>query len=407
MVSSVQMRRDLINIGAFLLGIVLAGLCEFSYAGVAITPAVAGYAGGTYRAVASAFTMTAANDGFIAPAVANVGGRAVTMPATLRMAANAGQLALTGMRLTPLGIAGTLAAGWLLNEGFEYINGQWMRNTGSVPIGGWSLCVVGYGCNVTGTDKDAMCREWGGVLVGYWSATDQCYRTDTGAIYTQTSFQANGALHPNYVPATESDWAALPSPLPAVAPELPYAPYMPEGVPVFDPVYQPQDVPLGDPYKMPDGSTVQDRAVITPSTGGQVTVVQYNQTIIDAQGIPVSNPTNNVQPDQRPDFCQAHPNTVACLDAGQPEVWTDPSAGVAPADPTIGQANNGKAIDWHQAFLPESSATCGIVDASVSVMGNTIALPFSSVCSYLPAIRFVVIALATIVAIRLFVLAPW
>ncbi len=392
-----------------------------SAAAVVVKPQIAGYAVGSYRAAAGSFAMTAANDGYIAQAVANVGGRAVTMPATLRMAANAGRIALEGARLSPLLLAGSLILPWLIDHAMNYDQntGQWMVTQ---PSSGYTLCETSSGGNFTGDEASVYAHLMGvmsslygpGYITKYpvgdpgnWCASNGCteaakWFTNAGGWYG--SYLCNGPLaQASTAPATDNDWNNLPDPLPAIAPELPSAPYLPGGVPVLDPEYQPQDVPIGDPYKMPDGSTVQDHAQITPSAGGQVTVVTYTQTIIDATGNPVSDAPKNVTPDQ-PDLCQLHPDSVACMSAGGPPTFTPPTDGGAPADPSIVAA--GGAIDWHQHFLDESSV-CGLADVSYSVMNQQFTIPLSSLCQYLPILKAVVIFLASIVSIRMFALAPW
>lgn len=373
----------------------------WSLAAVAITPQIAGYSGGMYRAAASSFAMTAANDGYVAQAVANVAGRQVTMSATMRMAANAGQYALGAMRLNPWGIAGTLAAGWLLQQGLEYLNGQWMKQDLS---GHGYMTWDAYPCGPGDWASVSACIEarYPNAGASWWQSSANVWCWQEGGVAFACATGTNPGT--STIPATQGDWDALPDPLPSVATELPSAPYMPDGVPVTAPEYAPQDIPLGEPYPMPDGSTVQDRVSIAPQPNGQVSIVTYNVTVNDAQGNPVTNPTPTPTPDQPPDLCQLHPDSVACMTSGGPPTFTPPTDGGAPADPSIVAA--GGAIDWHQHFLDEGSA-CGLADIPYTVMNQNFTIPLSALCQYLPILKAVVIFLASIVSIRMFALAPW
>lgn len=363
-------------------------------AAVVLTPAVAGYSAsaGRFASAVGGFAMTAANDGFIAPSVVNVAGKAITMPATLRMAANAGTVAVSAMRFNPYLLVGTAALGWLASQNFEQQNGQWVKPSGYVlypgdsQSGGYPYFL--YGAYASWQNADCSSRGGNYSTIG----------SDYGCVF----FGSVPAQE--YSPLTEADWAALP-PLPdAVKQELPYVPYMPDGVPVDSPEYAPSDVPLGDPYTKPDGSTAQPRAKISPSGDGQVTVATYDQPLTDPSGQPVSNPVPQPTPDQPPDLCQLHPESVACMSSGGPPTFVPPTDGGAPADPSIVAA--GGAIDWHQHFLDESSA-CGLADVNYSVMNQQFTIPLSSLCQYLPILKAVVIFLASIVSIRMFALAPW
>lgn len=387
------------NVAFFLLGVLLVGVAEWAAAAVSLSPSVPGYASGYYKA--AAVTMTAANDGYIAQSVVNVAGAAVTVPATLRMAANAGTYALSAMRLNPWGIAGTLAAGWLLDQGLEYVSGAWVKQVPGdtleyamavsqkwyLPDQGQAMCnaAMSYATTYSGAVAGrAQCLYQGSVLV-----------FDT-PVLEETAPSTSRA-------ATDADWAGLPSPLSVVAPELPKAAYMPNGVPVDAPTFDfaPFTVPQGQPYLAPDGTTVQPQVTLSPN-GSEVTAVTSEKVVKDAAGNPVSNATPTRT---QPDLCAAHPDSVACMTTGGPPDWTEPPDSGLPADPSIVPVAG--AIDWHQSFLAEGAGQCGIADASINVMGKAFVLPFSSLCPYLPQIRMVIIALATIVSIRLFALAPW
>lgn len=313
------MNRDFVNIMAFGVGLVLAAMLlisPYARAATVAVPTVSGYsaASGSYRAPAGSFTFApAANSGsYGASGVVNVGGKAVTVPASMRLASNAGQFAKSAMRVNPWAIAGTLAAGWLIDQGLEYVNGEWVRNLSLITTNA-------YQCPGPATwDSIKACLEGcpaGVPCGGVWDIQqDPQYITYNGAGYY--FWQHDSTV---VEPMPLEDWDALPDPLPDVAPELPYAPYMPDGAPVDVPNYDfaPMSVPVGEPYTKPDGSTAQPMAKISPN-GDAVTVDTYEQPLTDSQGNPVPDPQPVDTAEPTPDHCAANPSTVGCTQLGAP-----------------------------------------------------------------------------------------
>lgn len=376
------------NFIAFSIGWLIAAVLMIPHARAAttLTPVISGYssATGRYAASAASFSMTAANDGYIAQSIINVGGKAITMPATLRMAANAGQIALSGMRLTPLGVAGTLAAGWLLDQGFEYLNGQWMVQ-GAVAgapytyggVDAWPATTAGDYCGCD-PQPSAACN---GVYSTASPNFGPVWGCTCGALSTWLSHDLGGgcavAKTAASQPATEADWAALPDPLPAVAPELPYAPYLPEGVPVAQPEFSPADVPIGQPYTRPDGSTAQSRAKISPAGDGQVTIDTYDQPLTNPDGSPVANPTPQDTTEPSPDPCAEHPDRIGCADFGTPPAPDSLSTLEVPVNPTV---------------TPIGGAGSCPADVTTSHFGIT--WSYQPICDFADAIRPLIIGFA-------------
>jgi hypothetical protein len=364
----------------FLFVVSVMALSQAAFAALSMTPTVPGYAGGTFSSPAGGFTMSPANDGFIKPSVVNVGGKPITVPAHLKMAANAGQYAKNAMKLNPWAIAGTLAAGWLLDQGLEWIDGQgWMQ---SQPIYQYAVssgldCPNNWNSSVTGFYTGVNCFAWQGAYTacGGSGVTAQCApgEPNSGIWYTWNS-QAAGAGDP--VTADDADWDALPDPLPAIAPELPYAPYMPEGVPVDAPDYYfaPFSVPLGEPYTKPDGSTAQPSAKVSPN-GDQVTVDTYDQPLTDPQGNPVPDAPPVDTPEPEKDPCLEHPDRIGCMPAGSDTF------------PLLQKETH------TMVFTPEASPISGGCPASISMPRGHV-LSFASACDAMTQIRPIVIALA-------------
>lgn len=389
----------------FLFIIVVMSLSTASFAALSLSPVVPGYsaASGGYRAAAGSFTMAAANSGFIQPAVATVAGKPITVSATLRMAANAGQFAKNAMRLNPWAIAGTLAAGYLADQLMQWDepSQQWQKTSGwslsyadpygVYPISGatcvhahsaatpnMASCYVitgsGYADSGVGGCPAVPCPDGSCNGAGSWE-TDYMTKWEP-----KSPFPA-GCLSPapGYAPATQSDWDALPDPLPVVAPELPYAPYMPDGVPVDAPNYDfvPFSAPLGQPYTKPDGSTVQPMAKVSPN-GDSITVDTYDQPLTTPDGQPVTNPTPQDTPEPARDPCLDNPDRLGCMNAGS-DNFTVPK----------------NTINF--SFVPESSVLpAGGCPAPISVLGQSIS--YQPACNAMSMIRPVVLGMASIMA---------
>lgn len=370
------------NIFAFFFGVLLAAsLLLFPYrahAAYSAVPAVAGYSAstGTYSAAAGSFAANASSYG--STGIVNVGAKSITVPASLRMASNAGQIAKSAMRLNPYAIAGTLAAGWLLDQGLEYLNDEWQKSNApqdNHQYCPWSPTTVPcyeMGVYVNGSGQEQACAASspgavaGTVWVGYWLTYCSTPNADWG-----------------YSPVTPEDWDSLPDPLPLVSPELPYAPYMPNGAPVDSPEYDfaPFSTPLGDPYTKPDNSTAQPMAKVSPN-GDSVTIDTYDQPLTDPSGAPLPDaaPVDTAEPapEQKTD-CDKYPNSLGCIDAG-----TLPTSEIIPRQ-TV-----------NLSFAPVSipgNAQCPAPD-SVSLAGHSFQIDYGPVCYYAEQLNPFVLAIA-------------
>lgn len=364
----------------------LAALCAAprADAAVVLTPQIAGYSAGKFSSAAGSFAMTAANDAFIKPSVINVGGKPVTIPATLRMAANAGQYAKNGMRLNPWVIAGTLAAGWLADQmvSWDADSGQWVK--GSTD---YDWCVSSSSCCsspmpvVTGPYSSVNCFAWVDRQTdvcnpGSVRATCAPGQPNPGITYTWNAFNPRPGVG---APMTPSDWDALPDPLPAIAPELPYTPYLPAGVPVDEPTYAPTIVPLGLPYTAPDGSTWQPMADIQPAGDGQVRVRLYDEQLTDPDGTPIpqpDRPTAEPAPEQ-PTQCDKYPDSIACSEYGTPEAMPNIPVHDLPINATP---------------IPVGTSGQCPADITTSIYGLT--WSYQPICDFASAVRPLIIGFA-------------
>lgn len=367
------------NLIAFLFGWLIAAaiLIPQAHAAVSVRPTVPGYSAGLYSAASGSFTTAANAASYGASGVVSVGGKAITMPATLRMAANAGQFAKNAMRLNPWGIAGTLAAGWLLDHLMSTDGSTWYTvvqpyyDTGTQQLHP-SLDAL-FAARRTGSVTDVRCRPGD-------DAGNGCYLdvySSTYSSWSQTTSQALPQGAPVLEPADEQDWDNLPDPLPFVAPELPYAPYMPEGVPVDAPSYDfaPYSVPVGEPYSKPDGSTAQPMARVSPN-GDSVTIDTYDQPLTDTSGQPVPNPTPQDTPEPSPSECERHPSTIGCAEFGTAAPEVVPTT-VIPVNPSV---------------VPVGGAGSCPADITTSIYGLT--WSYQPICDFASAIRPLIIGFA-------------
>jgi hypothetical protein len=83
--------------------------------------------------------------------VVQVAGSAVTVPAALRLASNAGQYAIAAARLNPAGLAVGALATWLLSEGIQYTNSRWEKTGNSSYAVGWSTSIWGTSISANNT----------------------------------------------------------------------------------------------------------------------------------------------------------------------------------------------------------------------------------------------------------------
>lgn len=374
-------------------------LSQSGHAAMSLSPIVPGLSGGMLTSASGTHTMMAANAGYIKPSIVNVGGKAVTVPASLRMAANAGNYAKSMMRLNPALLVGTLAAGWLYDH---YMQPDGQGGFEVITPGDW-WAVPGYANPMyDGTAAATQaCTQDGGTLITYSPGGPGVYGAE--AVHCQgvdpawnnqqfwrQVYKNQGT--PGTRPAEQADWDALPDPLPALAPELPYAPYMPEGVPVDPPEYDfvPFSVPLGQPYTKPDGSTAQPMAKVSPNEE-LITVDTYDEPLTDPNGNPVADPapqdTPEPVPEQKTD-CEKFPESLGCAQLG-----------TAP-DVPIGTESRSIA-----AIAPVSVGGAGACPAplTASFMGQTVSFSYDMPCQFASSLKPLILAIAWLSAGLIFI----
>jgi hypothetical protein len=168
---------------------------------------------GTFQSAQGSFTWNGTSYSIPSGTAFGHTGPVALTPAVTAAAAKA------AMRDNHGSLAGTLAEGWLTGQGIAYSTWNYSSCTASTCSGTLDAT---YACLVA---------KWGSI--GAITITPM----PAGETYYQAQIYA-GTWNPANIycsgpsPADQADWDALPDPLPAVAPELPYAPYLPAGAAV-------------------------------------------------------------------------------------------------------------------------------------------------------------------------------
>jgi len=282
---------------------------------VAVMP---GYVNGTYKASAP---LSLVSNAFNVNSVVQVGGKAVVVPAAMRLASNAPNFAVAAIRLNPTALVVGSVAAWLLTQGIQLIDGQ-LKKAPSGPsanYGDWSGTYLsgdyhgsftsalqealqnlaaqnGTGNCPNGPDGSPYCPSV--ASAGCTGAGLPDFYTCTGYAGGQLTFTRTNPYSPNPQIATDTDFAPLQvANLPdAVAGEL----IQKTPLPVTQPQLQPVDVPISEPRIDPvTNRPVRDYARITPSTNPEtplnVDTQTYTKDVETSGGTPA--PTTDKFPD--------------------------------------------------------------------------------------------------------------
>jgi Neisseria meningitidis TspB protein len=350
----------------------------------------------------------------------NVGGRAVTMPAAMRMASNAPRFAARAMFGHPLLLLGGLALPyafeWAQSKGFFWNEQEkrWEKEQAGFenycpslsPAEGaeWQAWVQsgvtpgppGNGCtSVADTYIDADMCKWGRHRVcAQW---DGSTRVDARSpFYTKAKLTNPVIIR---VPATPQEFEdelaptqmphqvpnELPMPLPVELPTL-------NPTPGTNPQSQPVRVPQGQPQPVPNSNPQQWRQPMTritpaptPSNPWQVDVTPEDVVGTDPNGQTDPEPVEEGDPAGEPkesDLCEKNPDILACqkLNLGKLEPVAVPNQ------------NKTLAITKDEGWGP-SSAACP-APRTAQVLGMTLSMPFTMLCQFAEAIRPLFIAFA-------------
>jgi hypothetical protein len=349
------------------------------------------------------FSAASFNDGF----KTTVNGRAVTMPASARLASNAGQFAVSALRLNPTALVGTAVAAWLLNYGFEWADGQWKKTTSIVgdPNGATPGLCWGNGplftmppCNTMQGAIDA--RLASNAVLQARQVAPYPNNCTSCPWYMEYNASAGSSSPPNWTVVqytvygktplstvsnpSEDDWAVpAAQPLPDAAASELAAKGQP--LPLNVPNVQPVDLPMSDPYIDPvTGKRFKDVARLTPSPDLKTADLQVAKQEVDLNGEPVVDPQTGEtkKPEEETDFCKQNPDSLACWKDGEPE------------EQELENRNQGTAI------IPVSIGGGGSCpgDKTVSYLGAPLTISFQPICTAAGWINPIVLALAWLAA---------
>lgn len=343
------------------------GSLQVAHAGYAQATPPAGWSAG--GGAGGAFTGTKAANGatFLSGSVStnaslNVGGRAVSMPATMRFAANAPRVAAAAIMLHPGIRTAASIAGWLglASLAYDQLSGTWSAPDTSSPV---STGLEWYGPGNPGkyfptlAQAGAHHASWLNTLNGYnrfsVSGTGQSSYTLYDSTY-KTYTTENASSRPSNCP---SGWYVTPAgcvqtpnpktvtpeqaieeiikhPMPDDVPK-----YIPEPLPVEMPYFEPLFIPTGNPVANPKYDpgkplSPENQPYVQPGT--KVSPAPAPGAPWQVDTVPVNRPTptpeGSTEPSTEPstdtpredgkedrDFCDKNPNVLACLELDTPE----------------------------------------------------------------------------------------
>lgn len=400
-----------------------------AFAGYAQATPPAGWSAG--GGTGGAFTGTKAANGatFLSGSVStnaslNVGGRAVSMPATMRFAANAPRVAATAIMMNPYLRGAATIASWLglASLAYDPLSGLWQQDDpSSIPSDGYQYRTNEWPSNGPWyPSESAACQAALGYLgtpggIGYSliqcsgglmvinrlgsetrmpiiKSASSCpsgwYVTPAGCVQTPP---------PKTVTPEQAVEEIIKHPMPADVPK-----HIPVPLPVEQPSIQPVFIPTGDPVPNPkfDPGTapspvnppqvqpgVEVKPAPTPSSPWQVETTPVNRPVEDPSAPPVRDPEplpdagggssgNEPKDPDKTDFCEKYPMVIACQelkheddDTKLPEKAIDldfnpipgfQGAKSCPAFPSIGNALGGRQISW-QPFCDQLAAISNLL----------------------------------------------
>lgn len=356
-------------------------------------------------------------------AAMNVGGRSLSVPVAMRLAANAPRVAATFAYLNPaviIGLSAITAYAYYQENLFRVEGGQWVKTTDSMT------CVNGvckqYGSSAfpgpwfptpTAAAKYAV-QEYSKFDVSPWHHDFlSCAGENCNMSYgfgTEMSTNSVGITSKVVPPSTSSTTTPvsqlefeetmaskpLPPGVPRVLPiPLPVDPPLINPTPAPESKPSPLRVPMGEPQPVPSTSPQQYRTPVvdivpapTPLEPWRVDVQPKDLTTSDpaplpqASTPPVTPPagTTTQSKTETPDLCKENPDILAC---SKPELDT-------PDEDQVPTKNKEVSITPAGGF----GSSGGSCPAGKTLKAGGIQLSYQPVCDFMSGLRPVVIALA-------------
>lgn len=392
-------------------------------------------------------TTQAANAGSFTPGgwrgpggVVNVGGKAVTVPAAYRFAANAGRFAAGMAFRNPWTFGIATVATWV-GQCISVQGGQWVNvcgTPGTIVSDGYEYWVQGYemdffptrqkACDFYASMRDiavpsgaphsatvsadsiscVVLNKAGNTVAFPWLAKKNSVECPAGWFR-----QPNGLCSqiPDPRIYTEPDFVEDVGPRiypPTMPGDLPKDWRWPQLPPVINPSPDPNDQPYGRPWIVPTGDPravpgTDPKKWVQPSIRISPANNQQNPWQVDVQPVdmPVDGPDTGPDPytpddpnssgesPENPDLCALHPEIVACQQLGDVEAVPVPNQ------------DRAMAITPDQGWGP-STGSCPAAK-TFTIMGKSMSMPFDLLCDFATAVRPLFIALAWLSAALSFI----
>ena len=350
-------------------------LCGSAFAGYAQLAPPSGYSSGgggaSYQYPSASNAASYANGTVRTNAALNVGGKAVQVPASMRIAANAGRIAAAAIYLHPGLRTAAAVAGWLGVAGLVYDvgTGLWQRidpdahvSSGKEYNGNFAPAVWGRGeaicaalggsgtialsnvlasfdgtggCNWSGERDGKLIQGNYSLNIRQSSCPSGWYQTPAGCVQTPPMKTVTKEEFEQMVPDArpmppELPGVVWPAKWPVEVPEI-QPMFVPTGNPVPNPKYDPSAAPSPEnqPFVQPG---VKVTPAPTPSSPWQVDLQPVNRPTDsptpkpDPVQDPLPNPDgsgNNDKPrdpeKDSQDLCEKYPDILACQKLDEPE----------------------------------------------------------------------------------------
>lgn len=383
--------------------------------------------GGAFKGSGSSWTYT--GGGNMASGTAstistvNVGGTYVPIPTSAQVLSGAAQVATSAIRLNPAGLIVGSVAAWLMQEGIQYLDGQfsksqtstypstyrWNSNAPSLTGQTWATSTeagtavaasIGksfYGfTNCRGTGENYLCDVAYSHTGSPYCPTGVTCGVNSGISVGRFLHCATGGTlsadrltctttNPAGVP-TEADWDNLEARgIPdAVVQDL--APQVP--MPVAPPTTQPVSVPTSGPKWNPvEKHYYREYVRVEPAptaTDPMRVDVRVTVQVTDQAGEPVLDPQGQTQEQKPDDPCLLNPESLACAKLDTPEA------------PATEQNERALSINPLSGFGADN-ATCPAPQV-VQFMHQPVAIEWTIPCQFATGIRPVVLAVAWLAA---------
>lgn len=401
-----------------LIGASLLVVAFGSHAGYAqVTPPVS-VAGATVKTGSAGLSWI--NNAVRFNASLNIGGRAITVPAAMRFAANAPRIVATAIVLNPYIRTAVTVASLLQLAKIQWddVNQTWKKT--EVVEGMYTYFTVGYGNNETFSDAYSACQYWANkqnmynnipnfsFFVLQESGRYYCNTPAIGGIWAEAyPIQLNGAQE-KIIPITNEEAIDKLHPLPfpndlpndlppdIVIPVEPIPIINPNPDPLVNPVTRPIREPIGEPVPVPNTDPQQWKTpvidvVAAPLPDQPWRVDIQPRDILKNDPSPITDPqlvnqepSGQTQQEKTPGLCDMYPDILACQ---KPNFDT----------PTMDQIQT---KDVAITITPDSGwgADNAACPSPRHLPGANVQMDFDILCQFMGGIRPVVLAIAWISA---------